>query len=140
MAQRIDQFCENLRVKLTNIDSGLHGLKTKIEGKAQHADQEVRSHLDKVRKSIDKNRDKLSASRAEMKEWVEARKTATADKIADWKAKHETTKLQNRADSAERYAAAAVDVALAAVDEAEEAALEAWLAREDADSAQAKKA
>ncbi len=140
MSQRIDQFCENLRVKLTNIDSGLHGLKTKIEGKAQHADQEVRSHLDKVRKSIDKNRDKLSASRAEMKEWVEARKTATADKIADWKAKHETTKLQNRADSAERYAAAAVDVALAAVDEAEEAALEAWLAREDADSAQAKKA
>jgi len=40
--------------------------------------------------------------------------------------------LQNRADNAERYAAAAVDVAVAALDEAEEAALEAWLARQDA--------
>ena len=140
MAQRIDRFCENLRVKLTSVDSGLHSLKTKIEGKAQHAEQEARSHLAKVQKHIEQNREKVSASQAEVKEWVEARKTATADKIADWKAKHETSKLQNRADRAERYAAATVDVAMAAVDEAEEAALEAWLAREDADSAQAKKA
>jgi hypothetical protein len=48
--------------------------------------------------------------------------------------------LQRRSDNAERYAAAAIDVAVAAVDEAEQASLEAWLARQDADTAQAKQA
>jgi hypothetical protein len=43
--------------------------------------------------------------------------------------------LQIRAEVAERYAEAAAVVALAAVDEAEQAALEAWLARKDADIA-----
>jgi hypothetical protein len=139
MGQRIDQFREDLRRKLTNIDSGLEGLKTKIDGKAQHAEQEVRSHLDKVQRHLELDRAKVSAARAEVKDWVEARKTATTDKIAEWKAKRETSKLQNRADQAERYAAAAIDVALGAVDEAEQAALEAWLARQDANAAQAEK-
>jgi hypothetical protein len=42
--------------------------------------------------------------------------------------------LQNRADKAERYAAGAIDIAVEAVDEAEQASLEAWLAREDANA------
>jgi hypothetical protein len=49
-------------------------------------------------------------------------------------------KLQSRAESAERYAAAAAVVPLAAVDEAEQASFEAWLTRKDADSAQGAKA
>jgi chromosome segregation ATPase len=139
MGQRIDQFCEDLRRKLTNIDSGLEGLKTKIDGKAQHAEQDVRGHLEKVQRRIEQDRAKVSAARAEMKDWVEGRKIATTDKIAEWKAKRETSKLQNRADQAERYAASAIAVGLAAVDEAEQAALEAWLARQDANAAQAEK-
>jgi hypothetical protein len=43
--------------------------------------------------------------------------------------------LQFRAEIAERYAVAAAVVAFTAVDEAEQAALEAWLARKDADIA-----
>jgi len=138
MGQRIDQFCEDLRVKRTNIDSGLGGLKAKIDGKAQNAEQEARSHLEKVQKRIEQDRTKVSAAQTQVKNWVEGRKTATRDTIAEWKAKRETGKLQNRADTAERYAAAAIDIALAAVDEAEQAALEAWLARQDATAAQAK--
>jgi hypothetical protein len=139
MGQRIDQFSENLRVKLTNIDNGLNGLKAKIDGKAQDAEQKVRSHLEKVQRQMEQNRAKVSASQAEVNEWVEDRKVATADKIAEWKAKRETSRLQNRADKAEQYAAAANIVASAAVDEAEQAALESWLAREDANAAQAKR-
>jgi hypothetical protein len=33
MGKRIDQFCENLRQKLVMIDSGLDGLKAKIDTK-----------------------------------------------------------------------------------------------------------
>jgi|HubBroStandDraft_6_1064221.scaffolds.fasta_scaffold15944_2 hypothetical protein len=140
MSQRIDQFHHDLQLKLTNIGSGLEGLKAKISGKADRAEQDVRTHLDQVQRRIEQDRAKAVAAQAEMKNWIEQKKGATSEKIAEWKANHETAKLQNRADVAERYAAAAVDVTLAALDEAEQATLEAWLARADANAAVPKKA
>ena len=140
MSQRIDQFHHDLQLKLTNIGSGLEGLKAKISGKADRAEQDVRTHLDQVQRRIEQDRAKAVAAQAEMKNWIEQKKGATSEKIAEWKANHETAKLQNRADIAERYAAAAVDVTLAALDEAEQATLEAWLARADANAAVPKKA
>ena len=139
MGQRIDQFCDDLRVKLSNIESRFDSLKAKIEGKAQNAERDVRSHLAQVQGRIEQDRAKVSAARVKVKDWVESRKTATTDRVAEWKAKREITKLQNRADEAEAYAAAAICAALSGVDEAEKAVLEAWLARLDADSAPAKK-
>jgi predicted nucleic acid-binding Zn-ribbon protein len=138
MGQKIDQFCEDLRTKLTNIDSGLAGLKTKINGKAQNAEQDVRDHLDEVHKRISRDQAKIAAANAKMANWAEQKKVATDAKIAEWKTKREIAKLRDRADSAEDYAAAARDVAAAALDEAEEASLDAWLARQDADAALAK--
>ncbi|HEY3642031.1 MAG TPA: hypothetical protein VGL31_13115 [Xanthobacteraceae bacterium] len=140
MGQDIDQFCEDLRLKLTNIDSGLGDLRAKIDGKVEHAEQEVRSHLDKVRKRMEQGRAKIAADEAEIKNWADTQKTATSDKLAEWKANREASRLQSRADEAERYAAAAADIAAAALDDAEEAALESWLARQDANSVHPKKA
>jgi predicted nucleic acid-binding Zn-ribbon protein len=140
MGQRIDQFCEDLRLKLTNIDSGLHGLKAKIDAKAAQVDQEGQDHLEEVQRRIEQNSAKVTAARAAVRGWAEERKNATDDKITEWKTKREIGKLQHRAEQAEQYAAAAIDIALADVDEAEEAALEAWLARQDAEAVQAKKA
>jgi hypothetical protein len=136
MDQRIDQFCENLRQKVSMTDSGLAGLKAKIDGKAAHVDQDVQAHLDRVHKRIEQGRAKVASAQTEIKSWADDQKTATSNKIVEWKAKRETSKLQNRADRADRYAAAASDIAVAAFDEAEQAALEAWLARLDANSAQ----
>ena len=135
MGQRIDQFCEDLRQKLTMTDSGLEGLRTKISGKAMHVEQDVQSHLDRARQRIEQGRAKVDAAHAEMKNWAEERKAITREKIAEWKEKRDLGKLQNRADNAERYATAPIDVAVAAMDEAEQASLEAWLAREDANVA-----
>ena len=138
MSPRIDKFCEELRLKLTNIESGLGSLKTKMEGKAQQGEREVRSQLDAIQKRIAQDHAKASAARAEIKAWFDNKKTVTAEKIADWKAKQEMSHLQNRADQAERYAQATIEVALTALDEAEQATLEAWLARADANSAKSK--
>ena len=140
MGQRIDQFCENLRQKLTMTDSGLEGLKTKIDAKKAIVEQDVQSHLDKVRRRLEQNRVKVAAAQTNMKNWVDERKATTSAQIAKWKAKRDVAKLQSRAGKAEDYAAAAIDVAVAAVDDAEQASLEAWLAREDADAAQDKQA
>lgn len=137
MGQRIDQLSETLRNKLANVDSGLKDIKAKIAKKAENAEQDVRSHLDGLQGRIKQDQKKVSAAKAEVEDWMESRKEDTDAKIEKWKTKHETSKLQKRADKAEEYAAAAIVVALAAVDEAEEAALEAFLARLDADAAPA---
>jgi hypothetical protein len=138
MSHRIDLFCEDLRQKLTIIESGLQGLKAKVEANEVHAERDVRNHLDRVRKRIDQGRTNVCAAKAEVKSWAEDRNSITADKIAQLKTKRDVAKLPGRANKAERYSVAAVKVATAAIDEAEQASLEAWLARADADYAQGK--
>jgi len=140
MGERIDQFCENLRIKLTSIDNNMGALKAKIDSKAKTAEHDVQSHLDGVKKRMEQDRAKLAAAQADIKKWADERKATTNEKIAEWKTKMEIAKLKNRAEGAERYAAAAAVVASAALDEAEQASLEAWLARKDADKAQGTKA
>src|SRR5271165_4209309 len=107
----------------------------KIDSKARTAEQDVQSHLDSVKKRIAEDRTKLAAAQADIKKWADEREAVAVEKIAEWKAKLEKAKLKSRAEAAERYAAGAAVVAWAAVDEAEQASLEAWLARKDADSA-----
>jgi hypothetical protein len=135
MSQRIDQFNESLRLKLANVDSNINALKVRIDGKARNAELDVQNHLDAVDKAIEQGRGKVAAAQAEIKKWAEQQKAVGHEKIAEWKAKRDIGKLKVRADLAESYAAAAIDVAVASVDEAERAALEAWLARADADRA-----
>ena len=140
MSERIDQFCENLRTKLTSIDKSMQGLKAKIDSKAQTAEQEVRTRLQTVKKRIEQDRTKLQTAQADIKKWVDDFKAASNEKIVEWKDKREKAKLQSRAENAERYGVAAAVIALAAVDEVEQAALEAWLARKDADTVDETKA
>jgi len=138
MSQQVDQFCDKLRVKLNGIGNGLHDLKNRVDGMAQNVEQDVRSNLDNVNKRIEQGRSKVAAAQADMTNWAAQQKAGAKDKIDEWKAKRETGKLERRADGAEQYAAAAVDVAAAALDEAERATLEAWIARQDADSSRSK--
>jgi hypothetical protein len=134
MSERIDQFCENLRIKLTSIDKKMQQLKAHIDSKGHTAEQEVRIQLDAVKKHLEQDRTKVETAQADVKKWVDEFKLASHAKIAEWKNKCEKAELQSRAEHAERYAVAAAIVALAAVDEAEQAALEAWLARKDAET------
>ena len=46
---------------------------------------------------IARDRSNVAAPRHEIKRWLEERKTTTAEKIADWKAKLHRAKLQSRA-------------------------------------------
>src|SRR3974377_1579640 len=116
MSERIDQFCENLRVKLTSIDNNMQALKAKIDSKAQTAEQEVRTRLDAVKKRIDQERPKVAVAQADIKKWVEERKATTNQKIAEWKAKSEQARLKSWADFAESYAGAAAAFAWGSAD------------------------
>jgi hypothetical protein len=140
MGRRIDQFCENLRQKLTMTDCGLDGLKAKIDSGVLTAERHVQSHLERVRKRIEQGRSRVTAAKADVASWVQDRNAISIDTIAAWKTKCDVEKLQGRADKAGRYAAATVEIATAAIDEAEQASLEAWLTQAEADYAKSKPA
>ena len=131
----LDQFSADVRTRLTNIDSSLKSLRTKVDGDAKRAEAEARSQLAKVSADIEATKPKLAAAETEMSQWVEAQKNATTQKVAEWKATHDFARLQARAAQAERYAAAARDVAVAAINGAHQAALEAYLANKYANTA-----
>lgn len=133
MNQRIDQFRETFRIKLMQADSDLSALKGKIDAKAETAEREARASLAAVTKRIEQAEPTVLAARVEVDKWVKQQKATAQNSIAELKIKGETASLKARAEVAERYALAAVDVAVTAIDAAEKAALEAWLARRDAD-------
>jgi hypothetical protein len=134
-SQNLDQLSQDVRTRLANIDSSLKSLKTKVDGDTRQADAEARSQLAKVSADLEANQPQLAAAEAQMTQWVQTQKATTTQKIAEWKATQDFAKLQARAADAERYAAAARDVAVAKLNAAHQAALEAFIAKKDANSA-----
>jgi len=132
MGPHIDAFCGDICLKLVDIDEELRCLKITIREKARHAEPEVRSQLEKVMKRIASNQPKVAAARAQMEHWIKDR-AKDALRFRNEEIPDRIRKLKWAAE-ADRYAAACIDLAIAAVDEAERAALEAWLVREDANS------
>ena len=122
MSERIDQFCEILRVKLTSIDNNMQALKAKIDSKAANRSSRTSKVIwtasrNASRKIVRNSQPRRPTSRIGAK----SARRLRDEKIAEWKAKLEKAKLKGRAEAAERYAAGAARRRLAAVDEAEQA-------------------
>jgi hypothetical protein len=133
MGPHIDAFCGEICLKLVDIDEELHYLKITIRKKARRAEPEVRSQLEKVTKRIACNQSKVAAARAQVEHWV-TNKPKDDLRLRNEEIPEDRNRNLKRAAEADRYAAACIDLAIAAVDAAERAALEAWLVREDANS------
>ena len=140
MNTQIDQFCDDLRINMSMIDDNLRVIKSKAQGKADEAERAVRQQMETLQKKIDTAKASVEAAKPKINKWVEAQKSTAQSKIAEWKAKGDQKSLEMRADMAEAYANAASTVASSAVDEAAKAALEALLARFDAEASQLKRA
>lgn len=137
-SEQAGRLSEGLKAKLADASARLDSLKAKIEAKAGHASEDARTHLDELQKRVEQDRLKVKSAEVDVKAWIDAREDETAAKVAEWKSKHEINMLERRAERAERYAVAMADTAYAAIDEAEWAAIDAWLARRDANATEAK--
>jgi DNA-nicking Smr family endonuclease len=133
MGPHIDEFCGEICLKLVDIDEELRHLKITIRKKARHAEPEVRSQLEKVINRIACNQPKVAAARAQAEHWI-TDKAKDALRFRNEEIPEERIRKLRRATEAGRYAAACIDLAIAAVDQAERSAPEAWLVREDANS------
>ena len=136
MSHSIIQLCANIRQKLAHIEAGLTHFSNRSGGKADLAELEIRSHLNTIRLRVIQGRVGVVAARTEMQAWTDEQKATASDTVTRWKAARDVARLRDRADRAERNAKATLEIALAALDNAEQAAFEAWLARHAADSVQ----
>ena len=135
MNVKIDSFCKELRTKLDGVDKRIKDLNASAKNATEKAKIEARAQLAALENRTKDQRAKLQAAEAKTKAWIEEKKQATSEKLAAWKAQHEVNKLTAHANGAEDYAVASMQLAAGAVDEAERAAVEAVVARMDADAA-----
>jgi predicted DNA-binding protein len=129
MTSPMTKFTKRMKHKLHEVEQRLDALKTATEKQAEHAEKAIRKHVDGLEDEAHKAKDALNQANADMAVWVED----TKETVAGWKSKLDTKMLQSRADRSERYAEAAMVVALSGVDHAEKAMLSATVARHEAD-------
>ena len=133
MSQQIDSFCEELRGKLSEMDYRLQQLKASAKAGSEKARQDLHLQAEKLRANLDADRASIEAAKSRMKDWAAGKKATFDEKVVQWKAQRKQEQLKRRAEAAEGYASDAFAVAVAAVDNAYEAAIEATIARGDAD-------
>jgi hypothetical protein len=134
MSAAVDQFCEKLRHRLNAMEKLLETMKTDIKSRSEKAGNALREKLEEARVKLRDQAARADWLRSDLKARAQEKMAETKEAIKDWKAKRETQKLNARADRAEAYAADAIEFALASVDEAEGAILDAAVARMDANS------
>jgi hypothetical protein len=134
MSERMGRMSDQLRIKLHGIDRRLEALKSNGVAIFDKSQDVLESQLDRVEQRIYDNRVTVEAANVRVKTWL-VEKTASFDAgRAFGKERHQIPLLEARADDAEVYAMAVFELA-AAADEAALAALQAILARNDADIA-----
>jgi hypothetical protein len=134
MSERIDRLCDQLRIKLHGIDRRLEALKGNNSATSEKSRHLVESQMDSVQQRIFDRRHAVEAANASVAAWIEKR-AAFSGEDAVGKEDGDLSRLEARADDVEGYAVAVFELAVAAADEAAQAALEALLARNDADMA-----
>lgn len=135
MSEKFNNFCSELRIKINDADKRIKDLKASAVGAGEKAKLEAKAQLAALENKAKEQKARAAAADAKAKAWVEEKKTMTHDKIAQWKEQRDVKRLAARADLSEHYAVTAMEIAAAAVDEAERAAVEAVVARMDADGA-----
>ena len=137
MSEKFNNFCSELRTKINDADKRIKDLKANAVGASEKAKVEAKAQLAALDNKAKEQKARTVAAEAKVKTWVEEKKTMTHDKIVQWKEQQDAKRLATRADLAEQYAVTAMEIAAAAVDEAERAAVEAVVARMDADGIRA---
>jgi ElaB/YqjD/DUF883 family membrane-anchored ribosome-binding protein len=131
MSNTMTKFNVKLQTKMKDVEKRLDALKTSTAEQAEQADKAIRAHIATLDDNAHKAKESLDHARTEIGSWVDDAKTT----VGEWKTKFDINMLHARAVRADRYADAALVVALASVDEAEKAMLSASLAQSDADMA-----
>ncbi len=106
MSENIDNFTNNLRDKLNEIDDRLLSVKRTIESASEETQATIESKLNGVKAKLETKQHEFNAYRTKLKELASEKQAEVKSKVEEWKTKREIEKLNRRADRAENYAEA----------------------------------
>jgi predicted butyrate kinase (DUF1464 family) len=135
MSITIDNFTQKLHDNLEAVEERAKSLKESIQSATKKTQAEIQSKIDEAKTKLDAKKQEFDGYRAKLKTQFEEKESELESNIEEWKAGQEVKKLEHRADKAEDYAATTTFLAMAMMEEAEKATLEAIAARLDAEAA-----
>ena len=135
MSTAIDNFTSQLHDNLEAVEDRAKSLNKSIKSAAKKNQAEIQSKLDEAKASIAAKKQEFDDYRVKLKTQFEEKEAEVQSSVDEWKASREVKKLEHRAEKAEDYAATSVYLALAMMEEAEEATLAAICNRMDAEAA-----
>jgi len=124
---------------LTNIDIKFHArarlmqdrlkkLKDGTKTGVIHVEDDFFDYVDDIEDVLESGRERIAAASDIVEDWVLEKQ----ENIENWRSRRDTKKLLSEADKTQHYAEAAMDVAMAALDEAELALARALITRNNA--------
>ncbi|AKG21204.1 hypothetical protein [Calothrix sp. 336/3] len=135
MSTAIDNFTKNLHDNLEAVEERVKSLKASIQSAPKKTQIEIESQLEEVKTKLDAKKQEFDEYRAKLKTQFEEKESEVKSHVEEWKTSRKVKKLEHRADKAENHAATATFLAIATLEEAEKATLEAIAARLDAEVA-----
>lgn len=135
MGLSLDEIGKKLHGKIDSTINGLKAVKTHLEEVQKETEQTIQVKLTAAKQTFEDKKQEAAAAKERLEGLIDDKKAETEAAVVEWKTNHDRKKLEKRAERAEKYADACVEVALSSVAEAEIAILEAAAARKDADAA-----
>jgi hypothetical protein len=134
MGERINDFCASLQDALLDIEARLHRLRATIKSAPKQGQNALQKQRDHIQQKLALQRQALADARENVRSWLDQQQAEATELVGQCKADYDARRLARRADRAEEYAASAILVAAASIDEAEQAVLEAISARLEAEA------
>jgi DNA repair exonuclease SbcCD ATPase subunit len=135
MSTAIDNFTKQLHDNLEAVEDQVKSLKESIQSAPRKTQIEIESQIDQAKAKLEAKKQEFDQYRAKIKTQLEEKESEVKSHVEEWKTSRKVQKLEHRADRSENYAATVTYLAIATIEEAEKATLEAIAARLDAEAA-----
>jgi hypothetical protein len=128
-------FTQQLHDNLEAVEDRAKSLKNIIQSLPKKTEVEIQSKLDEAKTKLEVKREEFNGYRAKIETQLKEKESEVKTQIEEWKLGREAKKLEHRAGQAEDYASTVTLLAMATLEEAEEATLAAIAARREAEAA-----
>lgn len=135
MSTIIEKFAKQLHDNLEMVEERVKSLRDNIQSVPRQPHIEIQSKLDQAKANLSNKKREFEGYRAKLQIQFEEKESELNSNIEEWKSWREISQMEIHADNAENYAAKATYLAIATMEEAEKAILEAITARLDAEIA-----
>ena len=135
MSTKVDNFTKKLHDNLEVVEERLKSLRDNLQSVPKKTQDEIQSKLDEAKATLDSKKQEFDEYRTKLKSQFEEKESELKSDVEEWKSSRKVKNLADRADKAEDYAATAIALSIATIQEAEEATLTAIAARLDAEAA-----